>query len=258
MTSVAESRLFRSDHIELEMKPDGQKRQGIRTPGKAQLEFKPNAPDQSHRAFDASRLRVHYGRAAISIVSRMERSDTNRKATRQRNPQRPEASAGRLYVERSNKAKFVPATNQVAPSNRRKFSLPGRGAEGAGEQGVSRSGRNRITLMEKAEVADDSGAALADRIVMDQESGDMDATGHVVSTHAPDKNQKPGTSMLDTSQPMQASAKEMHTRGSNSQVAYRGRAVMWQGANRISADRIDVDRDEQTFSGRECGQRAGG
>ena len=89
--------------------------------------------------------------------------------------------------------------------------------------------------------------ARADRIVMDQVNGDMDASGHVLSTHAPDKNQKPGTSMLDTTQPMQASAEEMHTRENNSQVAYRGRAVMWQGANRISADRIDVDRDGQSL-----------
>ena len=96
-------------------------------------------------------------------------------------------------------------------------------------------------------MADDSGMARADRIVMNQMNGDMDATGHVLSTHAPDKNEKPGTSMLDTSQPMQASAEEMHTREDNSQVAYRGRAVMWQGANRISADRIDVDRDGQSL-----------
>jgi lipopolysaccharide export system protein LptA len=96
-------------------------------------------------------------------------------------------------------------------------------------------------------VADDSGVARADQIVMDQMNGDMDATGHVLSTHAPDKNEKPGTSMLDTTQPMQASADEMHTRENNSQVAYRGRAVMWQGANRISADRIDVDRDGQSL-----------
>lgn len=145
-------------------------------------------------------------------------------------------------------AKFAPNTNQIATIDQRGNFRYKEGARTASaNKAFLEQSLNRITLTEKAKVADDSGIARADQIVMNQVNGDMDATGHVLSTHAPDKNEKPGTSMLDTSQPMQASAEEMHTRENNSLVAYRGRAVMWQGANRISADRIDVDRDGQSL-----------
>jgi lipopolysaccharide export system protein LptA len=40
----------------------------------------------------------------------------------------------------------------------------------------------------------------------------------------------------------------MQTRESNSKVFYEGHVVMWQGANRISADQIAIDRDSQTLS----------
>jgi lipopolysaccharide export system protein LptA len=94
---------------------------------------------------------------------------------------------------------------------------------------------------------DDTGSATADRIVMNQANGDMDAAGHVLSTHAPDQNQKPGTSMLDASQPMQAKADNMQTRENNTLIFYQGNVTMWQGANRISASKIDLDREAQSL-----------
>ncbi len=56
-----ETRVLRSDTINLEMKPGGQEVQEINTPSKAQLEFKPNRPDQVHRVLDSSKLRIIYG-----------------------------------------------------------------------------------------------------------------------------------------------------------------------------------------------------
>ncbi len=106
---------------------------------------------------------------------------------------------------------------------------------------------NRMVLQENARVIDDTGSTTADQIVMDQSTGDMAAQGRVVSTHAPDKNEKPGTSMLDNSQPMQAKADKMSTKDKNSSIHYEGHAVMWQGANRIMASVLDIDRDEQTL-----------
>ena len=57
----SETRILRSEHIELEMRPGGQEVQEIRTAQQAQLEFKPNRPEQVHRVLDASRLRIVYG-----------------------------------------------------------------------------------------------------------------------------------------------------------------------------------------------------
>ena len=43
------------------MKPGGQEVQEIRTSQKAQLEFKPNRPEQVHRVLDSSKMRIVYG-----------------------------------------------------------------------------------------------------------------------------------------------------------------------------------------------------
>jgi lipopolysaccharide export system protein LptA len=75
----------------------------------------------------------------------------------------------------------------------------------------------------------------------------MDVTGKVFSVRAPEKNQKPGTSMLDQTQPLQAKADKMRSRENNFHVFYDGNVVMWQGADRITADKIEINRDEQTL-----------
>ena len=82
---------------------------------------------------------------------------------------------------------------------------------------------------------------------MDQSNGDMDVTGKVFSVRAPEKNQKPGTSMLDQTQPFQAKADKMRSRDNNSNIFYDGNVVMWQGANRITADKIEINRDESVL-----------
>src|SRR4051812_10564429 len=63
---LADSRTLRSDHIELEMKPDGRDLQEIRTTSQAQVEFKPNRPTSQHRTVEASRLRVLYGEGSYA------------------------------------------------------------------------------------------------------------------------------------------------------------------------------------------------
>ncbi|MBV9301212.1 MAG: LPS export ABC transporter periplasmic protein LptC [Acidobacteriaceae bacterium] len=259
---LPETRILRSEHIELEMKPGGKEVQEIRAPSQAQLEFKPNRAEQSHRTLDASRLRIVYGASSYvdSFLAWNVATHTDKPATAapvkaapvkdtpgaddRREPEHPPA----LTWSDQMIAKFTPNSNQIATIEQTgNFRY---------EEGVRRAQAkkafleqtiNRITLSDAARVSDDTGATLADNIVMNQVNGDMDASGHVVSSHEPDKNAKQGTSMLDDTQAMQATADKMITRENNTKVHYEGHAVMWQGANRVSANVIDVDRDEQTL-----------
>ena len=43
---------------------------------------------------------------------------------------------------------------------------------------------------------------------------------------------------------MQAKAARMTSTGNNRQIRYEGNALMWQGSNRLQADRIDIDREK--------------
>ena len=49
--------------------------------------------------------------------------------------------------------------------------------------------------------------------------------------------------MLSTDEMMQARAQHMTSTDNNQKIHYEGNAVAWQGANRVEADRLDIDRD---------------
>jgi lipopolysaccharide export system protein LptA len=251
---LPETRILRSEHVELEMKPGGKDVKEIRTPSTAQLEFKPNRPEQSHRIVDASHLRVLYGEGsyvdrflAWNAVTHTDKSLAL--AKKKVGPDgKPVAPAPALTWSDVMTAKFVPESNQVDTIDQ---SGNFRYEEGTRKAWAKRAFLeqqiNRITLTDNARVMDETGSAVGDKIVMNQATGDMDAMGHVVSTHEPDRNEKPGTSMLDATQPMQAQADNMQTRDDNTKIFYEGHVVMWQGGNRISSDHIVIDRDRQSL-----------
>lgn len=246
---LTETRILRSEHIELEMKPGGKDVQEIRTSSQAQLEFKPNRPDQSHRIVDCSHLRVVYGESSYVDtffawnVSTHTDKPVNTPVKTDAGPPSPALTWSDQMI-----TKFAPNSNQVATIDQTgNFRYQEGDRKAWAKKAQLEQNINRITLTDSARVLDNTGSAVADKIVMNQANGDMDAIGHVVSTHEPDKNEKPGTSMLDASKAMQAEADRMLTRDDNTKVHYEGHAVMWQGANRISADSIDIDRDAESL-----------
>ncbi len=251
---LAETRILRSEHIELEMKPGGKDLQEIRTSSVAQLEFKPNRPDQSHRIVDASHLRVLYGAGSYvdKFLAWNAATHTDKAVMLQKNKIGPDGKPvppkPALTWSDEMAAKFVPYSNNISSIDQTGNFRYEEGTRRAwAKQAHLEQSINRITLTDHARVSDDTGSAVGDEIVMNQATGDMDASGHVVSTHEPDRNEKPGTSMLDASQPMQAQADMMQTRDDNTKVFYEGHAVVWQGGNRISANTIAIDRDTHSL-----------
>ncbi len=145
-------------------------------------------------------------------------------------------------------AKFQPNSSSIDHIEQRgNFRYKEGTRQASANKAVLEQKINRITLIDHAKVSDDTGQTQGDLIVMDQATGDMDVTGKVLSVRAPDKSQKPGTSMLDQTQPLQARADKMRSRDNNYHMFYDGNVVMWQGANRITADKIEINRDEQTL-----------
>ena len=251
---LAETRLLRSQHIELAMKPGGKDIAEIRTPSTAQLEFKPNCPDQAHRIVDASRLQVIYGAGSYvdTLLAWNAATHTDKAAAKIKQKKSANGKlippAPALTWSDLMKVKFAPNSNQVATIDQSGNFRYEEGTRKAwAKEAYLEQSINRIKLSDHARVLDDTGSATGDTIVMNQASGDMDAQGHVLSTHQPDPNEKPGTSMLDTGIPMQARADQMQTRDDNSKVFYEGHVVMWQGANRIAADQISIDRDTRSL-----------
>jgi lipopolysaccharide export system protein LptA len=53
--------------------------------------------------------------------------------------------------------------------------------------------------------------------------------------------------MLSGDEPLQAVARSMSSANHNKLVKYDGDAVLWQGVNRIQADRVEIDRDKRSI-----------
>ena len=85
---------------------------------------------------------------------------------------------------------------------------------------------------------DATGSTAADRIRMDQRTGDFTAEGHV-SFHAalPDAAEQAGRRMLSGDEPLQAPAAKMDAHAGTGSSATKARVVLWQGANRIAGGR---------------------
>jgi lipopolysaccharide export system protein LptA len=104
------------------------------------------------------------------------------------------------------------------------------------------SDKNIIVLEERARMWDATGSTAADRIHMDQRTGDFTAEGHVNSSRMPEKDAKKNSQMLSGDQPLEAQARRMVSTDHNRAIHYEGGVAMWQGANRIQAETIDVNR----------------
>ena len=104
-----------------------------------------------------------------------------------------------------------------------------------------------LLLETGARMADRSGSTSADRIRMDQRTGDFTAEGNVNSSRLPDKDPNKNSQMLSGDEPMHAQARKMDSADHNRRLHYEGNVLMWQGANRIQADTIDLDREKRTL-----------
>ena len=65
--------------------------------------------------------------------------------------------------------------------------------------------------------------------------------GHVATTRTPDQK-GPSTAMLSSAEVMQGRAQHMTSAERNQKLHYEGGAIVWQGANRVEAERVDIDR----------------
>jgi lipopolysaccharide export system protein LptA len=61
------------------------------------------------------------------------------------------------------------------------------------------------------------------------------------------KTAKPKSSLIDSSETIQARAAKMTTQKENTWIRYEGGAMLWQGADKVEADTITIDRKAQVL-----------
>jgi lipopolysaccharide export system protein LptA len=146
-------------------------------------------------------------------------------------------------------ARFDPKTSQMqAMEQAGDFQYQEGDRQARAAKATLDSGNNLMVLEAGARMWDATGSTIAERIRMDQRTGDFSAEGGVKSSRLPDKDKNNNSGMLSGDDPVEAQARHMESSNHNRRLHYDGGAVMWQGANRIQADVIDVDREKRALS----------
>ena len=243
--SSAETRILRSETIRMKMQPDGKEIASAETDGAATLDFLPTRPEQPKRALKGDKVWIAY-RAQNRIESFRSTNATTRtdKPPTAKQPAPPPA----ITSSKDILATFDPKTGELARVEQKgDFRYQEGDREARADMATLEQQKDVMTLEGKARLSDPTGATSADRIMIDQKSGDFTADGNVASTRQPDKDGK-SSAMLATDQVMEARAQRMVStgHGKDQKIHYEGKAktqaMAWQGPNRVTADKLDIDR----------------
>jgi lipopolysaccharide export system protein LptA len=263
----ADTRVLRSDVIRMFLRPGGEEIDRVVTDGAGTIEFAPNRPGQPRRSLAGDRIWIEYGEQnrirrfrAVNASTRTERPGEEPVTTSARevvaafDPRsdqldRLEHNADFRYREGANTARSERAvleqTSGVITLAGSASATDGKGAMSADTIVMNRQ-TGVVTLEGRGRASDASGSVAADRIVSNRKTGDLTAEGHVTTTRLPDGKDQP-TAMLSDSEVIHATAQRMTSSEDNTRLRYEGDAKAWQGANRIEAARIEIDRKQRTL-----------
>lgn len=243
--TLPETRILRSEAIDIHMRPGGREIDAAETGSRGTLEFVPNRPADRHRTLEGERIWIAYGDRnqiksfkSIDVKTRTDPTDEERKRNR----------APSLTHSKNLLADFDPKTGQLARLEQwDDFGYEEADRRARALRATLEQTQNVLLLDGAARVWDSTGSTSGDRIRLDQRTGDFTANGHVNSSRMPDKK-KPGSDMLSGDEPMQAVAESMVSRDHNQLIHYEGKVVLWQGANRIEGERVDIDRTKRRLT----------
>lgn len=241
---AGDTRILRSEVIRLGMRPGGQEIEKVETDGPGTLEFLPNRPDQPKRSMQGDRIWVAYGRE-----NRIQSVRSINASTLTERPPKAPKTAPTLTRTQSKEilATFDPKSGELVQLDQNtNFQYEEGDRRARGDRASLDQAKDLMTLQGSARTWDPTGSVNADKIVLNQKTGDYTAEGHVSSTRQPDRK---GTSsaMLSNEELMQAFADRMISSNDNKHIRYEGNARAWQGANRVDADRIEIDRDRRVM-----------
>jgi lipopolysaccharide export system protein LptA len=243
--TIAETRLLRSGVIDMKMRPGGKEIESVDVPMAGTLEFIPNRPADRHRTLRGSQMWITYG--PENRIQSFRTVD----AVTQTDPTPEEAARKRPSSKTSSKnltALFDPKTGQMSRMEQwENFSYEEGDRRARASRATLEQQQNLIMLDTGARMWDSTGSTLADKIRLDQKTGNFEAEGHVTSSRMPDQK-KSSSDLLDADQPLQAVAEKMQSANHNRNVRYQGKVVLWQGANRIKGQQVDIDREQHKLT----------
>lgn len=239
-TQPSDTRILRSEVLHLKMKPGGQEIDSVETDGAATMDFLPNRAGLPKRLMTADKVWIKYGED--NRIQSVRAIDVTTRTDKPAEKGKPAPPPG-FTTSKEMLASFDPKSSDLSRLDQKTdFKYDEGDRHARADHATLDQKTDLMTLDKGARVWDSTGSATADRIVMNQKSGDFTAEGHVASTRMPDPKGN-SSAMLSTDEIMQARAQRMVSTDSNLKIHYEGNAVAWQGSNRVEADRLEIDRD---------------
>jgi len=240
---LSETHVLRSEQLEMKMREGGKEIESVKTGAAGSLEFLPNLPVQHHRMLNGKNMVIAYGPQNHIESFRASDVRTQTDPTADEIKRKIPVSA---TSSRQMEAIFEPATSRMTRMEQTgEFRYDQGDRHATAAKAMLDEKQNLIHLENSARMWDATGSTAADRIRMDQLTGNFTAEGNVNSSRLPDKDQKKNSEMLSGSDPLQAQARRMVSTNRNRTIHYEGDVLMWQGANRIQADTVDLDREKR-------------
>lgn len=251
---LGETHVLKADSLQLQMRPGGREIAQVVTQGRGTLEFQPNLPAQHHRVVTGDNMLISYG--AQSRVDSFHATNihtvTDPSAEEQTKAEKEKKTlAASVTDSKELTARFDPKTSQLATMEQNgdfTYEEGDRRARATKASLDNTNGRNLMVLDGVAHMWDSTGSTTADIIRIDQKTGNFTADGNVNSSRMPEHDPKKNSQMLSSDEPLQAQARRMVSSNHNRTIHYEGNVLMWQGANRISADTIDLDREKRNLT----------
>ena len=240
--TLSESHILRSQSLEMKMRPGGREMESVVTHAPATLEFLPNLPVQHHRLLEGNDFVIAYGpqnRLDHFHAANAKTHTDPTAAERARNRQPSSTSSRELDARFDAKTGRLATIQQTGDFAYEEADRRARAAKASMD-----ADQNSIVLDSSARMWDATSSTAGDHIRLDQRTGDFQAEGNVASSRLPDRDQKKNSEMLSGDDPIQTTARKMDSRNRNRQIHYEGGVSMWQGANRIQADVVDLDRNQ--------------
>src|SRR5580658_187268 len=240
---LTETHILKSDAIEMKMRPGGKDLQNVIARNPGTLEFLPNTPLQHHRILSGKDMVIAYG--AQNRIDTFHAVDVKT----QTDPNAEERKKDRAVSNTSSheiSARFEAATSKLSFLEQHGGFVYDEGERHARAAHATLDQKQNVIVLETgARMLDASGTTSADKIRMNQSTGDFIADGDVKNNRMPEKDPKKNSQMLNSDDPLQAQAQHMESTNRNQIVHYQGNAQMWQGADRIQADKIDLNREKE-------------
>ncbi len=241
---LSETHILRSENFEMKMRPGGKDIDRVITHAPGTLEFIPNLPAQHHRVMSGNDMLIAYG--PQNRIDTFHSTDVKTVTDPNAEERKRGHTAPSITSSRELSAHFDPKTNKPTTLEQQGAFVFDEGDRHARAQRASLDYDANVMLLDSAaRLWDSTGSTTADRIRIDERTGDFTADGNVKSSRMPEKDAKKNSQLLNGDEPLQAQGAHMQSTDRNQVVHYQGSAMMWQGANRIEGEKIDLNRKKK-------------